>query len=510
MKAFIFRHSFYAICFLFGFIKAVNPNVCYAQAYDPPLRIELEVEDNKYPYHLRLLGKNGFILFSKTDIKDAWKWTITHYDTNFKRLLSKDIKLETPLIVSAINADKENFYAILQAASVDKKNLANIYVIQYNITSKKIDVFSFYQSDWTNINNIALLGDVFVYTTYNAKAEDRIYLFNTKTLTTSRLYENKTSPFEFQEFYLDTLTNSLWLITKFFESKRVTVITLTQLDGNGKVIDEKDIIVGENYYLNSCKMMRLNANQCLLIGEYTLNYKENPSITRNNNAGIFSVAITNNEIHQIFYLEYGQLEGPFNTTNRKNNPDLHSNTYIATQTDSIMIVVADFYKPEYVHETHPSSMGYGVWNAPTYLATEAKLAGFRYHLAYFFIYDKSGKMQWYNTFNYNGLMLKNIKELMRVHIEEETYNTLYFFAFDGKLYSLVNNRDKIIQPINIEKIEPSSRFYSVNTNARYHCDHWYDDSFIYYGYQSLYNRYSNSSKSKKNKQVFYVNKLTYK
>ena len=98
---------------------------------------------------------------------------------------------------------------------------------------------------------------------------------------------------------------------------------------------------------------------------------------------------------------------------------------------------------------------------------------------------------------------------MRVHIDEETYNTLYYFAFDGKLYSLINNKDKIIQPISIEKIESTSRFLSVSANITNHCEHWYDDSFVYYGYQHLFNRYSNS-KSKKNKQVFYVSKLRYR
>jgi len=487
--------------------------VCHAQNYDPPLRIEIEVEENKFPYHLRLLGKNGLVLISKIDSKDAGKWTITHYDTNFTRLLAKDVKIDVPLILSAVNSDKENFYAILQAQIADKANVANIYIIKYNVVSKKIDVFSFYNADREVINNIVLFGDVFVYTTFSSKVEERIYLFNTKSLITNRLYEHKTSPCEFQQAYLDMIGNSLWLITKFYESKKQTIITLSQLDTEGMVIQEKDIIVGENYYLNSCKMTRLSANQCMLIGEYTLiNSKENVVTTRNNNAGIFSVSIVNDEIQQIFYLDYGILEGPFNSGNRKNNPDLHSNTYIATQTDSIIIVVTDFYKPEYVHEIYPDrAMGYyGSWGSSNYLTSEAKLAGFRYHLAYFFIYDKSGKMQWYNTFNYNGLMLKNIKKLMRVHIDAETYNTLYFFAFDGKLYSLVNNRDKIIQPTSIEKIEPSSRFFSVNTNITYHCDHWYDDNFIYYGYQNLYNRYSNSSKSKKNKHVFYVNKLGYK
>ena len=503
------RSPLWLFTFLGG-VTAANWNACYAQTYDPPQRIEIEVEQDKYPYQLRLVGENGLVLLSRNDAKETGKWTITHYDTNFTQVLVKDIRLEVPLILAAVNSDGKNFYAILQSPFADKTNIANTYIINYNVLSKKIDVFSFYLAEKTGINTIALYGDAFVYTTFSGKSEEHIYLFNKKSLATNRLYEHKTAPCEFQQAYLDTIGNCLWLVTKFFESKKQTIITLTKLDEKGEIIQEKDIIVDENYYLNSCKMTRLDANQCMLIGEYMPNSKENVFITRNNNAGIFSVSIVNDEIQHIFYLEYGILEGLFSVSNRKNSPDLHSNTYIAAQTDSMMIVVADFYTPEYTHEVYSDrSMGYGVWGAPTYVASEAKLAGYRYHIAYFFIYDKSGKMQYYNTFNYNGMMLKNIKKVMRTYIDEDTYNTLYYFAFDGKLYSLINNKDQIIQPVKIEKIDPSSRFFSVNANITYNCEHWYDDCFVYYGYQRLYNRYSNS-KSKKNKYVFFVNKLRYK
>ena len=482
-------------------------SVGFAQVYDSPQRIEIEVEQDKFPHHLRLVGENGLVLISKNDAKDAGKWTITHYDTNFTQRLTKDVKLEIPLILSAINSNKEHFYAILQSHT-DKANTANTYIINYNVLSKKIDIFSFYMPDKATINSVSRFGNVFVYTTISGKSEERIFLFNTKSLTTNRLYERKTAPCEFQQAYLDTIGNSLWIINKFYESKRQTVIALLQLDSNGKIIQEKDIVVDENYYLNSCKMTRLDANQCVLIGEYTYNSKENVFTTKNNNAGIFSISIINNEIQQIFYLEYGILEGPFSSS--KKNTDLHSITYIAAQTDSIFIVVTDFYAPEYIHEVYPDrSMGYSGWGSPTYLSSETKLAGYRYHLTYFFIFDKSGKMQWYNSFNYNGMMLKNIKKVMRAYIENETQNTLYYFAFDGKLYTVINNKNQIIQPISVEKIDPSSRFFSVNANITYNCEHWYEDNFVYYGYQRLYNRHSNN-KSKRTKYVFYVNKLGYR
>ena len=71
MKIGIIKRGFCIFCLLFCLIKAINLNVCHAQIYDPPLRLEMEVEENKFPYHLRLLGENGLVLISRTDAKDV-------------------------------------------------------------------------------------------------------------------------------------------------------------------------------------------------------------------------------------------------------------------------------------------------------------------------------------------------------------------------------------------------------------------------------------------------------
>ena len=506
------KRSLLLACLFLGFSIAVGLSVCNAQNYDPPQRIEIEIEQDKPTYHLRLMGGNGFVLISRNDQKEIGKWTITHYDTNLTQLLTKDISLEIHLVLSDVNSDKENFYAILQSPAIGKVNVVNTYIINYNVVTKKIDVFSLYQAERAVINHITLLGNIFVFTSYNSKAEECIYSFNNKSLVTEKLYENKTAPFEFQQAYIDTIDNSLWLITKFYESKRQTIFTLTQLNEDGKIVQERDIVMDENYYLNSCRITRMDKDRLMLIGDYTLLNKENLFTTRNNNAGMFSVSIVKNEIQNISYLEYGTLEGLSGTANKKNTSDLYSNTYIVAQTDSIVIVISDFYTPEYVHEVYSNrNMNYGIWGGNSaYLPSEAKLVGFKYHLAYFFIYDKSGNMTWYNVFNYNGLMLKSVKRLVHAYIEETTYNTLYYFAFEGKLYSLINNKNKIIQPITIENIDPSSRFFSVNANTVYNCEHWYGDYFVYYGYQKMYNRYSKDKSKKNNKHVFYVNKLMYR
>ena len=498
------------ICFSLFLCLALGTS--FGQTYDPPLRIELEVGQNRYPHNLRLLGENGLILLSRTYYKNTGKWTMSHYDTNFNVLLTKDVLMDIPLTLAALNSDGENFYAILQSPNAYKENVVNTYIIHYNVPSKKIDIFSFFFAERTSINSIAYFGDIFLFSTYSSKNEENIFTFNKRDMSIKRIHVNKTSPLSFQQAYLDTMSNSLWLITQFFESKKQSIFTLTQFNAEGHIVFEKDIIVDENYYLNSCAMSRLDSNQLLLVGDYTLNVKENIFTTRNSNVGLFSISMTNNEIDNISYMQYESLEGNFSSNNRKNASDLYNNTYIAAQQDSIMIVVSDFYTPEYVQEALPDYRGginYGWSSSPTYMSSSAKLVGYKYHFAYFFIYDKSGKLLWYNTLNYNGILLKNINNIMQVNIEPQTYNTLYYFGFDGKLYSLINNKNDIIQPIGIESIDASSRFLSVNANFTSQCKHWYGDCFIYYGYQQLYNRYSGNNPKKNSRYVFYVNKLVY-
>ena len=510
MKINFLRRPILYFCFLSCMLFFIFPS--FGQTYDPPLRIELEVGLNRYPYHLRLLGENGLVLFSKSYSKNTSKWTISHYDTNFSVLLTKDVLPDIPLALSALSSDKGNFYVILQSANAYKENVVNTYIVHYNILSRKIDVFSFFFPERATINSIAYFGDIFVFSSYNGKSEESVFLFNKKDMSLKHLYAQKALSLSFQQAYLDTIAGSLWVITKFFESKKQTTFTLTQFNEEGLVVFEKDIIVDENYLLNSCMMSRLDSNHILLTGDYSLNVRENAFVTRNNTVGLFSISLVNNAIENILYSPFETLEGHFSTENRKNTSDLYNNTYLVANHDSIAIVVSDFYTPVYVQETYPDYRGginYGWNSSPTRISSEAKLVGYKYHIAYFFIYDKSGKLLWYNTFNYNGLLLKSINNLMQAKIEPQTHNTLYYFGFDGKLYSLINNKNEIIQPISIENIDPSSRFLSVNANMISQCKHWYGDCFIYYGYQQLFNRYSGSNSKKGSRYVFYANKLIY-
>jgi hypothetical protein len=492
--------------YLLGLIFSLNLCVSYAQTYDPPLRIELEVEPNKYPYHLRLMGKNGLVLISRNNPKDVGKWTISHYDTNFTILLKKDIPLGIPLVLSSARSDENNFYALLQSPSSSKENVANSYILSYNIKSKKIDVFSFYLPDKHSVSSIAYLGDIFLINTYTSKNDEHVYLFNKKTLALNELYTNRNFPIELQQFFQDTLTNSLWVVVKFFVSKQQTIFTLSQLDENGKIIFEKDIIADDKYYLNSCNICRMDSSSMILVGDYLLSDK-NTFTTQNSNSGFFTILLTGNEIENITYNPYDAIDGLGESGKKKT--DLYNNSYIATYNDSMLIYVSDFFTPEYVHEVYPDnrSISYGIWGGPSYSSTNAKLVGFKYYTAYLFIIDKTGKMAWYNAFNYNGLLFKSVSNVVKAYIDTENYNTLYYFGFDGKLYSLINNRSEIIQPLSIETVDLQSRFLSVGTNLLYQCSHWYDNNFIYYGYQRLVNKYMNARKN--NKYVFYINKLVY-
>ena len=492
--------------YFWGLFFCFNLCCSYAQTYDPPLRIELEVEPNKYPYHLRLMEKNGLVLIARNNPKNVGTWTISHYDTNFTILLKKDIALEVPLILSSVRSNGNDFYVLLQSPSSNKENVVNSYIISYNIVSKKIDVFSFYFPDKHTVSNIAYQGDVFLINSYTSKHDEHIHLFNKKTLALSELYTNRNFPLEYQQCFQDTLTNSLWVLVKFFVSKQQTIFTLTQLDTKGTIMFEKDIIVDEKYYLNSCNISRINSSSMLLIGDYGLNNK-NTFTTQSNNSGFFTVLLTHNEIENISYTSYDAIDGLGESS--KKRTDLYNNSYLAAGNDSMLIYVSDFFTPEYVQEVYPDNrtMGYGIWAGPNYSSSNAKLVGFKYHTAYLFIVDKSGKMIWYNAFNYNGLLFKSISNVVKAYIDTENYNTLYYFGFDGKLYSLINNRNEIIQALSIETIDLQSRFLSVGTNMLYQSAHWYDNYFIYYGYQKLNNKYANPRKN--NKYVFYVNKLVY-
>ena len=475
-----------------------------AQDFDPPLRLEFNMAENK-SINLDLLGKNGLALFFQKASKEETKWIVCHYDTNFQLVKMRSVPFEEKTIVCATSSDETFFYAILQSDAAAKTNTANTYILCYNALTKKIDVFSFYRAEKAKILSIAHFGNIFVYSTYNSKSEEHVYVFNTQNLTHTALYQDKTGSCELQESYLDTASQSLWVVSKFYEVKKQPSMLLTQLDSNGAVLQEIPIVSEGKYQLNSCKIIHSDSNNCLFLSGNYLNNEVRQS-TRNNNSGVFSALVKDGQASELLFFDYSSLENWY-VLNKKNLSNSYDMLYFVTQNDSLIILASDFYTPEYQqYYADPYAGGIGFYPSTS---IESKLIGFKYQTACLFTFDRNGKMLWYTPLNYSGLLLKSARPLLSGCIDSETNEILYLFGFGNKIFSLIYNQTEIVQSIKSITIQAASHFESINSSEKTQCRHWYGDNFICSAYQQTSKKY-NSNARKTSKYVFGINKLVYR
>jgi hypothetical protein len=428
-----------------------------------------------------------------------------HYDTNFQLVKMRSVPFEEKTTVYAAASDEHFFYAVLQNDAVAKSNVANTYILRYDATTRKIDVFSFYHTEKEKILSIAHYGNIFVYSTYNAKSEEQIYIFNTQTLTLTPLYSDKTLLCEFQDTYLDTVSQSLWVISKFYETKKQTAIRLTQLDSNGAVLQEFSIASEGKYHINSCRIIHSDENGNLLLSGNYLDNEENKHATKNNNSGIFTIRVKNAQPDKMLLFDYTTLENWY-VLNKKSLSYSYDMLYLVAQNDSVIVLASDFYAPEYQQDYAEPYAGMGFYAVTP---VESKLLGFKYQTACMFTLDKEGKMLEYTPLNYSGLLLKSVRPLLSGYIDSETNDILYLFGFNNKIFSLIYNKTEVVQSIKTITIPSASRFENINTSERTQCRHWYGNNFICYAYQRISKKYGSNSR-KNSKFVFGINKLDYR
>jgi len=452
--------------------------------------------------NMELLGKNGLVLFFQKDAKDDPKWVVCHYDTNFQLLKMRTVPFETKANICMTASDDHFFYAVLQGDAAPRTNISNTYILRYSAESKKIDIFSFYQEKG-RITALAHYGNIFVYSVYLAnKSEERVYVFNTQSLTQTVLHGDKANICEFQDAYADTLSGCLWLASKFYESKKQTYIHLTQLDSNGVVLQSFPLACDSKYTLKSCGIIYSRGDTMLLSGNF-INNEEHRQITKNNNSGIFTIRLNNNEIEKAHFLEYTSFENWF-TVHKRNLSNSYDILYFVAQNDSLLILASDFYAPEY-QQSVDQYAGAGFYVAPA----DIKLIGYRYQTACIFIFDKVGNLLWYSPFNYSGLLLKSERTLLNGYIDSETNNILYLFDNNNKIFSLVYNKMEVVQGVKAINIMSASRYESIASAERSLCRYWYGNNFVYSAYQTTSRKYKSNSR-KSNKYVFGINKLCYK
>ncbi|HOF15525.1 MAG TPA: hypothetical protein PLF32_05715 [Bacteroidales bacterium] len=482
----------------------------FSQAYTPPLRLEIEVPSMDFSFQVIPLGKNGVALLYETDITEnkRKKWSIVLFDTNLQKTATTDIWLERNLGVKVINTDKESFYICFQ--KFDRRTtMYNTYIVQYFIADKKAKVYAINVRDKETVFDLHILDNtVFYATNFNHNVE--VFALNLKTLNSVPLFKEGAKDIAmFHFFYRDTNSRSLWTAVTLYSKKTSPVLNLLQLHGDGTVLQNITIPFADDYFLNSCQMTIVDKNKLLLIGAY-VNKNELTAKTNNIiNSGIFSAIVSNGEIKKSNYFNFvllsNQLKKGKIASDEKKNVSLNLQLIMdnIVHNDSMYVAIGEVFYPEYRQEYAANYGMYGYTSAPTTV-----FAGYRYQIAYVLTFDKNADLIWNTQFQYNDVLVSNLKNILHAYIDDNN-DVVLFYGIRGEVISTVLNHADIVQAtesIPIEMLSPADRIITHYSST---FRNWYANNFIYYGYQTISGKKTNKKYAKK-RQVLFINKLAYR
>ncbi|NLJ81961.1 MAG: hypothetical protein GX330_02390, partial [Bacteroidales bacterium] len=302
----------------------------------------------------------------------------------------------------------------------------------------------------------------------------------------------------------------LWIASIKYTSKTEHVILLTQLDRQGKQMENIELSFDKNYRINHYRMTHINKNKQLIIGTY-INESESHKMRYGEviNTGVFSVLIKNGIAEEPQFYNFLLLSSQFDkqkvsgSAKKETSLNLQLVLNEITKNDSINVFVGEVFYPEYRQEYAANYGMYGYTTAPT-----SVFAGYRYQLAYVLTFSNTGELIWNSQLQYSNLLVKSTRNVLHAYVDDNN-DVLLYYGVGAEIITTILNGRNIVQPTEnmpIEMLSPTDRIVTQYTT---HLKHWYDNNFIYYGYQVVAGS-RGSKKTARRRNILFINKLAYR
>ncbi len=131
--------------------------------------------------------------------------------------------------------------------------------------------------------------------------------------------------------------------------------------------------------------------------------------------------------------------------------------------------------------------------------------GYQYTHAVVVGFDKTGKIQWDNSFEINDVKTMQLEQFVEVMPGKDRIVLMYLF--ENALRSKIINNSEVLEGKTREIIDTSTKIETVDIRGieSEQLDYWYGNYFYAFGIQKLKHNAVDASR-----KVFFVNKITYK
>lgn len=538
------------LAFNIFFICCLVVSILSAQS-EQPLRVEIEVSASE-SYNIIPANKYGVLLFYNTNKnKDKYNniWIFDFYDTEFDHKWTREMEIPAEFVYrkNVLSADKLYLYfENLEGKSVPLKfkimtiNLKNnncfttsgeinerLNISEFNVLNNKVILAGRSLPSKSTSVLQTVLTFTFIPAITNAnllKFHSSVYIYdlNTKIITNVDLKFKGQSWIECLQ--IDTMRNDIVLISRNFIPSQYNALHITKIDTSGKLLSDFVLLSPDkNKKINTAKIINASSQEKIIAGTYN-NYVKgkmaNPAFTGFNEKsnGIFLSNINNDSITFIKFYNFYEFSDFFNSIYTVDNVKIKKKAVKQQQKgkeiayninllfhniivrDNNYIVIAESYYPEYHSQYYTTYDYYGRPVTYSYMVFD----GYRYTNALIACFNYEGKLLWEHGFKIWDILTYNLSEKVKVFFDNEDIVLAYGNA--GTITSIVIRDNKIISDRDSYSLETNYPDRKSISNYNNGLEYWYDNFFIYYGYQKIKTIYDVPSK---NKTVFYFNKVAF-
>ncbi len=348
-----------------------------------------------------------------------------------------------------------------------------------------------------------------------ANSRPVVMLFDTRETKPKVLpgfYNNKS---DILDIKTDDATGQFSIIMSEISIAKVISIAIKTYKNNGDLLISKTLIPEYEKSLLDGSATSFSTKNQYVAGIYA-NKKSKYS------RGLYIAKIQNNEQEFINYYNYAELENFFSymrarrekrvkerITRRKINGKKLKFNYKLLVHDIIQrgdefVMIGEAYYPKYSNTTSPTYFGgfsgNNDWGNPTF-------QGYRYTHAVVVGFDKKGNVLWDNSFEINDVLSYELKELVKVTVEDDKIIMLY--VFEDVIRAKVIKGNEILEGKSFNPIALSFQSDEITNNNKdmEGLEEWYGNYFYASGTQKIKNLRDKDIKI--NRKVFYINKIKY-
>ena len=272
---------------------------------------------------------------------------------------------------------------------------------------------------------------------------------------------------------------------------------------------------GTKNSLISGKLLPVDENESLLVGNYSTDctpYSQGIYVTRIRHNDRNATDASTEAVNNIQYIEFSQLQNFFNYLRPQRQQKLRAKAQRKKEegkdykfryrllvhdllpTPDGLTLVAEVYYPQY----RGSSLPYGGFQRGA-----DRYEGFRYTHAFICGFDRQGKLLWDNCLPIKELISPDLTEM--VQLSQQGDRMVLAYPNDGEITTEVIQGSKVLKETEKFKLKTNADDERVTFSAHDNLMAWYGRHFLACGFQKI----ALSTNYTSQREVFYLNKLTY-